>query len=302
MKIWGDQENEIIVLVHGLLDNAGSFDNLIPLLSEKFCYVCVDLPGHGLSSHIHESIPIHTVDYALSLGVVFDYFKREKYILLGHSLGGQICIFFTMLYPNYVSKLLTIDALAFQPIYPNFYVKKLLSHHDIILGSKSTKSKIKSYTYEECVDKIVESRSHGCFNRKGAEPLVKRMIKETSEGRYTFNFDRKLRMFLSPCANHDNIIELYEKVPIECPFMIVMNDEFSFSLLFVKIYNYLKGRSVPIHIVKGHHDNHMTHPEKISGYINDFLLSYTSQRRDCNADTESGQVESTMLQMLKHKY
>ncbi|KAI4465962.1 monoacylglycerol lipase [Holotrichia oblita] len=181
VKIWGDQENEIIVLVHGLLDNAGSFDNLIPLLSEKFCYVCLDLPGHGLSSHIHESIPIHTVDYTLSLRVVLDYLKRQKYILLGHSLGGQICIFFTMLYPNRISKLITLDSLAFQPIYPNFYVKKLFSHHDIILGTKANKSKIKSYTYEECVDKIVESRSHGCFNRKGAEPLVKRMIKETTD-------------------------------------------------------------------------------------------------------------------------
>ena len=38
--------------MHGYMDNAGTFDRLIPLLPDKFYVVAIDLPGHGFSSHV----------------------------------------------------------------------------------------------------------------------------------------------------------------------------------------------------------------------------------------------------------
>ena len=65
----------------GWLDNAGSFDKLIPLLSSGELFrdplptspqnvltadlyvVAIDLPGHGQSSHRPRGMPYHYVDY-----------------------------------------------------------------------------------------------------------------------------------------------------------------------------------------------------------------------------------------------
>jgi pimeloyl-ACP methyl ester carboxylesterase len=43
------------VALHGRQDNAGSFDTLIPLLPDDVSVLCLDMPGHGLSSHYSKS-------------------------------------------------------------------------------------------------------------------------------------------------------------------------------------------------------------------------------------------------------
>jgi pimeloyl-ACP methyl ester carboxylesterase len=38
-----------VFAIHGWLDNAGTFDTLIPLLPKDLRIVAVEMPGHGLS-------------------------------------------------------------------------------------------------------------------------------------------------------------------------------------------------------------------------------------------------------------
>lgn len=47
--------------LHGWMDNAGTFDRLAPLLSPSIYFVAVELPGHGLSSHLPAGVPYHFV-------------------------------------------------------------------------------------------------------------------------------------------------------------------------------------------------------------------------------------------------
>lgn len=47
--------------VHGWNDNAGTFDKLIPMLPQDLYIVAVDMPGHGLSSHLPPGITYHYV-------------------------------------------------------------------------------------------------------------------------------------------------------------------------------------------------------------------------------------------------
>ncbi|GLV33094.1 uncharacterized protein CBL_10441 [Carabus blaptoides fortunei] len=58
VKTWGNERDPIILVVHGWVDNAGSFDTLIPLLPTSYYYYCMDLPGHGRSSHLESSLPL----------------------------------------------------------------------------------------------------------------------------------------------------------------------------------------------------------------------------------------------------
>lgn len=47
VKCWHSRVLKPVLVAHGLTENAGSFDRLIPLLPKEFFYVVVDLPGHG---------------------------------------------------------------------------------------------------------------------------------------------------------------------------------------------------------------------------------------------------------------
>ena len=48
-RIWGPKDGRPVFAIHGWLDNAGTFDALIPLLPKDLRVVAVEMPGHGLS-------------------------------------------------------------------------------------------------------------------------------------------------------------------------------------------------------------------------------------------------------------
>lgn len=51
-KWWGPIDQQPLVALHGWQDNAGTFDRLIPLLPPNLAILAIDMPGHGLSSHL----------------------------------------------------------------------------------------------------------------------------------------------------------------------------------------------------------------------------------------------------------
>lgn len=56
-KWWGSRSIQPIIGIHGRQDNAGSFDKLMKLLmidNNNYSYLCLDLPGHGYSTHLRE--------------------------------------------------------------------------------------------------------------------------------------------------------------------------------------------------------------------------------------------------------
>ncbi|XP_075816262.1 serine hydrolase-like protein isoform X4 [Microtus pennsylvanicus] len=63
VKVWGSQKNPPVLCLHGWLDNANSFDRLIPLLPQGFHYVAMDFGGHGLSSHHHPGFPYYNQSF-----------------------------------------------------------------------------------------------------------------------------------------------------------------------------------------------------------------------------------------------
>ena len=53
------------IVLHGWLDNAGSFDGLAPLLTSacpRHSLLCLDYPGHGLSSHLPRGQMYHGLE------------------------------------------------------------------------------------------------------------------------------------------------------------------------------------------------------------------------------------------------
>lgn len=89
-KWWGPTGIQPIVALHGRQDNAGSFDTLIPLLSDDISILCLDMPGHGLSSHYPKSQYYYVYwDGVILLRRIVKYFswnKVSEWIKFYHSL------------------------------------------------------------------------------------------------------------------------------------------------------------------------------------------------------------------------
>ncbi len=87
---WGDPDKPGLVLVHGGAAHAHWWSFIAPQLTHHYRVVALDLSGHGDSGRRAES-PRETWGREV-LGVVEDAGIAGKPILVGHSMGGFVCI------------------------------------------------------------------------------------------------------------------------------------------------------------------------------------------------------------------
>lgn len=86
-----------IVFIHGSMGNHVSWE-FQKQLSEKYRLVLLDLPGHGESDPLDEENSVklyadYVAEFVRGLGI-------EKMVVVGHSLGGAICIQLALDYPD----------------------------------------------------------------------------------------------------------------------------------------------------------------------------------------------------------
>jgi len=111
-KAWGDKRLPPILALHGWLDNANSFEPIAPYLLDNFYLIAIDLPGHGLSSHIAEGFHYHFIDGIFTIVQIIDALGNEKIHLLGHSLGACLASLVAGVIPEKILSLALIEALG----------------------------------------------------------------------------------------------------------------------------------------------------------------------------------------------
>lgn len=87
-----------ILLLHGYLESSKIWKDFVPLLSDQFRVIAMDIPGHGMSGCWGR---VHCMsDLAESVKELLDVEGIKKLILVGHSLGGYVSMAFAAAYPE----------------------------------------------------------------------------------------------------------------------------------------------------------------------------------------------------------
>ena len=97
-----------VVLIHGFLENATMWKNVVPEISKRNRVVTIDLLGHGKTDCLGY---IHTMElFAATIAAVLKALRIRKCVLVGHSLGGYIALAFAEKYPQKVKGLCLMNA------------------------------------------------------------------------------------------------------------------------------------------------------------------------------------------------
>lgn len=103
-------KGEPILILHGLFGQSDNWNSLAKQFSEQgYRVLAADLRNHGLSPHSEEW------DYASMAGDVKELIEKHHLhqpILLGHSMGGKVLLFFERLFPGIAAKLIIADIAA----------------------------------------------------------------------------------------------------------------------------------------------------------------------------------------------
>ncbi len=102
-------EGPDLVMVHGLTGNLASWNlRIVPLLWDDFRVTTYDLRGHGYT----EATPTgYTADnMAEDLLDLLEVLEIKDPIIVGHSYGADIALYFALLYPDHVKSVIAIEA------------------------------------------------------------------------------------------------------------------------------------------------------------------------------------------------
>jgi pimeloyl-ACP methyl ester carboxylesterase len=108
----GSPSNPPVILIHGLMSHRGVWTRTVEALNENFFCIAPDLPGFGDSDKPKNG------DYTIAKQAerilkVADHFGFDKFILIGHSMGGQISTYLAAtLAPQRVHKLISVDGVV----------------------------------------------------------------------------------------------------------------------------------------------------------------------------------------------
>ncbi|MEL6723873.1 MAG: alpha/beta hydrolase [Pseudomonadota bacterium] len=111
---WGDPDAPPLVLVHGGRDQKRSWDRVAGRLAQNYRVFAHDLRGHGQSDWVTDG-DYGVMDHVYDLASLVEHLGLKTFTLLGHSLGGNITLRYTGLFPDKVEKLVAIEGLGPSP-------------------------------------------------------------------------------------------------------------------------------------------------------------------------------------------
>lgn len=174
---WGNPSATPIVMLHGFGVSGHMFDEFAERMQDRYWLLALDQRGHGDSDwsesgdYSREAFVEDLEGFRKALGL-------EKFILVGHSMGGLNAVSYVNRYPGHVTALVLVD-----------------------VGPESSKEGVDNIVrftrgpdeldFEEFVQ-----MAHRFNPRRTLENIRERMrhrLKPTESGKWTWKFDRRFR-------------------------------------------------------------------------------------------------------------
>jgi len=257
--------DDIVLCLHGWLDNAASFIPLFPHLTHHNV-IAIDLIGHGYSPHRSEDAYYHFFDWVDDIFRLINAQSWKRIHIVGHSMGGMIACGLAAFLGQRIASITLLDVLGFVCCDAENTTKQLQKG----LLSRQAVSSQKRCLYQS-IEQAIRVRMHmNDLTQNSAALLVERGMKNTVNG-YVWRADPRLN-YISPYRlTHPQAIQLLND--IQCPVQLLYADKgyLSDGKTVTQFIDSIKKSNV----VKfsGKHHFHMDQAEKTAMYINNFIKS-----------------------------
>lgn len=95
----GDPAKRAMVLIHGGGDSLSVWDPWIAEMGDRFHFIAVDLPGHGLSDGYADGV-YSTERFAEFVADVVTALDLSAFVIVGHSFGGKTVLRYVLAHPE----------------------------------------------------------------------------------------------------------------------------------------------------------------------------------------------------------
>jgi len=221
---WGEPNGEPLVLVHGFLDLAYSWQlfasELLTRSQRPLRIIAPDCRGHGDSAWVGAGGYYHFPDYVLDLDCVLRSADVGPVNLIGHSMGGTISFLYTGTFPGRVDKLVLIEGIG--PVGMQFADAPRRMEQWIAEVNQRGRNHFRQYSSIEAGASQLR-QTDPRLNAGFAQELARAAMKQHDNGKWIWKFDPLHRTATPQPFYTDQAVEFLRR--IDCPVLIVDGKE-----------------------------------------------------------------------------
>lgn len=203
-QIWGSPEQPVILALHGWMDNSESFRAIAQAMPE-YCWVAVDLPGHGHAAWYGDGAEYLIWSYLPILKDLIENLpelEEKAFHVVGHSMGGGVSMLLAAAMPERVRSLVLIDSFGPATTESSAMLQQL--KHS--LEAKLTPHRVFATPEDSLQARLNVSPS---YTKECLEKLVMRNIKTTDKG-IERTTDMRLKHPSSVRLTHEQLVSVME--------------------------------------------------------------------------------------------
>ncbi len=221
---WGNHGAPPLILQHGGRDHCRSWDWVAEQLRSDWHVICPDLRGHGDSEWTNTGYyPVNS--YVYDLAQLIHQLELAPVTIVAHSLGGNVALRYTGLYPDNVRKLVAIEGLGPSPKVAEEMAKTNWQDHwrgwADVKRQASARLPKRYKSFDDALDRMHEANSY--LTRAQAEHLTRNGSIRNEDGTYSWKFDPHLHAWPPSDFSPDQMEELWGQ--ITCPTLLVYGED-----------------------------------------------------------------------------
>ncbi len=221
---WGNPEAPPMILLHGGRDHCRNWDWVARAFRDDYHVIAPDLRGHGDSAW--SAAGHYTMaNYIYDLAQLIHQQKLAPVTIVAHSLGGNIALRYSGIYPETVQRLVAIEGLGPGPRAPEVAstdtiadrMRSWIEEGRALSGRQPHRYK----TLDDALARMREANAH--LSDAQTRHLTEHGINQNEDGSYSWKFDQYVRLWPPYDMSRAMVAALWSR--ITCPTLLVYGEE-----------------------------------------------------------------------------
>jgi len=225
VRVWGEPQpgQPPLVLVHGWMDVAASFQFVVDALAQDQFVIAPDWRGFGLTAS-GGADSFWYPDYLADLDALLDHFSPDRPVnLVGHSMGGNIAMLYAGVRPERVLHLINLEGFGLPATQPDQAPERLTRWLNEVKQHNSGTLSLKTYPSLQAVARRL-MKNNPYVSEEKAHWLANHWSAELSPGQWTILGEASHKVINPQLYRVDEVLAIFRciKAPV---LMIEASDE-----------------------------------------------------------------------------